>query len=175
MNQQPASHERDALDLLRADHVRVKSMFRDFERMRDDADDDSERRMAELVDDICYELTVHSMIEEEIFYPALRAATGNTELLDEADIEHAGARELISQLEIMYPGDDHFNATVTVLGEEVEHHIDKEESSLFAAARSSGIDLQALGGELAARRQALEDDLASPPASMQTMQPRAPN
>lgn len=172
---QPGNDPRDALDLLRADHVRVKSLFRDFERLRDDTADDGHQRTAELVDDICYELTVHSMIEEEIFYPALRATSDDLELLDEADIEHAGARELITQLEIMYPGDDHFNATVTVLGEEVEHHIDKEESKLFAVARASGIDLHALGQQLSARRQALEDDLTSPPATMAAMQPRAPN
>jgi hypothetical protein len=123
------------------------------------------------------------MLEEEIFYPALRAAIDDDELLDEADIEHAGARELIGQLEIMLPGDDHYDATVTVLGEEVAHHIAKEESELFEAARGAGIDLDALGKQLAARKTELEEDLSSPPSTLDAMtphdgarrQPRAPN
>ncbi len=161
------SGARDALDLLRADHARIKALFRDFKNMRGDGDeDDDDQRKAELVDDICYELTVHSMIEEEIFYPAVRSATDSQDLMDEADIEHAGARELVSQLEVMYPGDDHFDATVTVLGEEISHHINKEEKEMFAAARDAGIDLQALGEQLAARKEALADDLTAPPSSI---------
>ena len=170
-----------ALALLKADHDRVKALFRAFEALR--GRDDADRRKTELVDDICYELTLHSMLEEEIFYPLLRAAIDDDDLLDEADIEHAGARELIGQLEIMVPGDDHYDATVTVLGEEVEHHIAKEESELFDAARGAGIDLDALGAQLAARKSELEEDLSSPPSTLDAMaphdgarrQPRAPN
>ena len=105
----------DALGLLKADHDKVKALFRDFATIKGEDSEDS--RKAELVDQICYELTLHSMLEEEIFYPALRRSIDDDELLDEADIEHAGARELIGQLEIMTPGDDHYDATVTVLGE----------------------------------------------------------
>ncbi|MES2015924.1 MAG: hemerythrin domain-containing protein [Pseudomonadota bacterium] len=155
----------DALDLLKADHGKVKQLFREFERMRGVDDDDDERK-AELVDEICYELTVHSMIEEEIFYPALRAVADDDDMMDEADVEHAGARDLISQLEVMYPGDDHFDATVTVLGEEVAHHIEKEESELFEAARAAGLNLAALGQRMAARKDELDEDLASPPSSL---------
>ncbi|QYF93764.1 hemerythrin domain-containing protein [Massilia sp. PAMC28688] len=162
---------RDALEVLRAEHARIKSLFRDFDNLPADDDDDDQRK-AELVDDICYELAVHAMIEEEIFYPAVRAGAGQQELMDEADIEHAGARELISQLEIMYPGDDHFDAIVTVLGEEMAHHMDKEESAMFAAARAAGIDLQILGSQLAARRMALDEDLTAPPATMDPIDPR---
>lgn len=171
----------DALGLLSADHVKVRALFREFDSLK--GKDDEDRRKTELVDDICYQLTVHTMIEEEIFYPALRGAIGDDELLDEADVEHAGARELISQLEIMTPGDDHFDATVTVLGEEVEHHIEKEESEIFDAARRAGIDLDDIGRRLATRKADLEDDLASPPATIEAMEPhhgarrapRAPN
>ena len=174
----PAS---DALDLLRADHEKVKTMFREFDALK--GKDDEDRRKTELVDEICYELTLHAMLEEEIFYPALRGSVDDDDLLDEADIEHAGARELIGQLEVMAPGDDHYDATVTVLGEEVEHHIDKEESELFDAARNAGIDLDDLGEQLAARKEELEEDLSSPPSSIDAMaphegarrQPRAPN
>lgn len=171
----------DALGLLRADHDKVKALFGEFETLK--GRDDEDRRKTELVDEICYELTMHSMLEEEIFYPLLRAAIDDDELLDEADVEHAGARELIGQLEIMAPGDDHYDATVTVLGEEVAHHIGKEESELFAAARDAGIDLDDLGAQLAARKAELEEDLSSPPSSIDAMephngarrQPRAPN
>jgi selenocysteine-specific translation elongation factor len=171
----------DALDLLKADHEKVKTMFREFDTLK--GKDDEDRRKTELVDEICYELTLHAMLEEEIFYPALRGSIDDDELLDEADIEHAGARELIGQLEVMAPGDDHYDATVTVLGEEVEHHIEKEESELFEAARNAGIDLDDLGEQLAARKEELEEDLSSPPSSIDAMaphegarrQPRAPN
>jgi hemerythrin-like domain-containing protein len=111
------------------------------------------------------------MLEEEIFYPLLRSAIANDELMDEADVEHAGARELISQLEVMYPGDDHFDATVSVLGEEVVHHIDKEESEMFEAARAARIDLARLGEQLEARRAELEEDLSSPPGTIDAMEP----
>jgi iron-sulfur cluster repair protein YtfE (RIC family) len=171
----------DALDLLRADHDRVRDLFREFDQLKG-SDEDDERK-SELVDEICYELTLHTMIEEEIFYPAVRAATDDSDLMDEADIEHAGARELIGQLEVMYPGDDHFDATVTVLGEEVSHHIEKEESAIFAAARHGGIDLNALGEQLAARKEELDEDLSAPPQTLDAMTPhdgarrppRAPN
>lgn len=161
----------DALDLLKADHDKVKDLFLEFESLK--GNDDEDERKSELVDEICYELTLHTMIEEELFYPSLRAATDDTDMLDEADIEHAGARELISQLEVMYPGDDHFDATVTVLGEEVAHHIDKEETDMFAAARASGIDLSELGGQLAARKEALDEDLTAPPPTIDAMAPQS--
>jgi selenocysteine-specific translation elongation factor len=171
----------DALGRLKADHDKVTALFREFNALKGKPGKD--RRKADLVDEICYELTLHSMLEEEIFYPVLRAAIDDDELLDEADIEHAGARELIGQLEIMAPGDDHYDATVTVLGEEVAHHIEKEEGELFELARAAGIDLDDLGEQLAARKDELEEDLSAPPSRIDGMephegarrQPRAPN
>jgi selenocysteine-specific translation elongation factor len=171
----------DALGLLKADHDKVMALFREFDTFKGKAGHD--RRKNELVDEICYELTLHSMLEEEIFYPVLRSAIDDDDLIDEADVEHAGARELIGQLEIMAPGDDHYDATVTVLGEEVEHHIEKEEGELFETARAAGIDLGELGEQLAARKEELEEDLSSPPSHIDGMephdgarrQPRAPN
>lgn len=163
----------DALDLLRADHDKVKHLFQEFESLKGSDEDDG--RKAELVDEICYEFTLHTMIEEEIFYPTLRAAIDDDDMMDEADVEHAGARELISQLEVMYPGDDHFDATVTVLGEEIAHHIDKEESDLFEAARAAGIDLGELAERLSARKEELDEDLSSPPASIDAIEAIAPH
>jgi iron-sulfur cluster repair protein YtfE (RIC family) len=171
----PTSASSDALALLKADHEKVLALFREFDTLRGNDDDE---RKACLVDEICYELTVHAMMEEEIFYPSLRAAIDDEDMIDEADVEHAGARDLISQLEVMYPGDDHFDATVTVLGEEVAHHIEKEETELFKA----GIDLDDLGEQLLARKEELEDDLNSPASSIDAIEthdtrraPRPPN
>lgn len=158
----------DAIALLQLDHERVRALFGELDILRGIEDEDERR--AELVDDICYELTVHNMLEEEIFYPAVRAATGDDELLDEAEMEHAGTRELISQLEVMYPGDEHFEATVAVLSEEIEHHIAREETEMFDAARASGLDLAALGRKLAARRAQLED-LGPPGGIVDSMEP----
>ena len=158
-----------ALELLRADHQRVRTLFTEFDSLK--GIDDEDERKAELVDEICYELTLHTMLEEEIFYPVLRSAINDDDLMDEADVEHAGARELISQLEVMYPGDDHFDATVSVLGEEVGHHIAKEEGEMFEAARRAGIDFERLGEQLAARREELEEDLSSPAGTIDAMEP----
>jgi hemerythrin-like domain-containing protein len=176
----PKNGAADALELLKADHDKVKSLFREFESLK--GNDDEDERKSELVDEICYELTVHAMLEEEIFYPVVRSAIDDDDMMDEADVEHAGARELISQLEVMYPGDDHFDATVTVLGEEIAHHIDKEESDMFEAARNAGIDLDDLGEQISARKEELDEDLSSPPSSIDAMEPhdarrapRAPN
>jgi hemerythrin superfamily protein len=163
----------DALELLKADHDKVKTLFREFENLK--GNDDEDERKAELVDEICYELTLHTMIEEEIFYPTLRSVIDDDDMMDEADVEHAGARELISQLEVMYPGDDHFDATVTVLSEEIVHHIDKEESDMFDAARASGLDLDELGERLSARKEELDEDLSSPPSSIDTIDAPLPH
>lgn len=164
----PQDAPADALALLRFDHERVRLLFGELDSLRGIEDEDERR--AELVDDICYELTVHSMLEEEIFYPALRAALHDDDMLDEAELDHAGTRELITQLEVMYPGDEHFEATVAVLAEEVEHHIAKEESEMFDAARASRLDLALLGRRLAARRAEL-DDIGAPPDPIDAMEP----
>lgn len=158
----------DALTLLRLDHQRVRLLFLELDSLRGIEDEDE--RKAELVDDICYELTVHGMLEEEIFYPALRAALGDDDMLDEAELDHAGARELIGQLEVLYPGDEHFEATVAVLAEEVEHHTAIEESELFEAARAVQLDLEALGVRMAGRRAGL-DDFDAPPAALDPPEP----
>lgn len=164
----PADAPADVLALLRRDHVRVRLLFDELDSMRGIEDEDERR--AELVDDICYELTVHGMLEEEIFYPALRAALRDDDMLDEAELDHAGTRELITQLEVIYPGDEHFEATVAVLAEEVEHHIAKEESEMFDAARTSSLDLALLGRRLAARRAEL-DGIGTPPEPIDAIEP----
>ena len=152
---------------LRADHARVRAMFHEFAML----DGEEEERRERLVDDLCDELTLHAMLEEELFYPALRGAVGDS-LLDNAELEHDSARELIAQLETLFPEDDYFDATVAVLAEEVAHHVAHEETVLFPALARAGVDQLALGQRLRARRIELELDLASPPPAIDGIEPR---
>lgn len=146
---------KDAIALLTEDHRKVQKLFKEFERL---GDEDRERK-SELVEKACAELTVHSTIEEEIFYPALREALEDSELLDEAEVEHSTAKELISQLQGMKPGDDLYDAKFTVLGEYVNHHIKEEQQQIFPRAKKTQMDLKALGEELMTRKQQCEREL----------------
>jgi hypothetical protein len=147
----------DAIALLTADHKAVKALFKEFEGLS--GEDDADEQKATLVEKICDELTVHAQIEEEIFYPAVRAAIEDEDLMDEADVEHETAKDLIAQLESMTPGDDHYDAKVTVLGEYIDHHVKEEEQEMFAKARKADVDAAALGRELAARKAELKAEL----------------
>lgn len=139
----------DALDLLKQDHDRVEKSFKDFEKMdRQDAE-----ACRHLIIGVCEELTVHSTLEEEIFYPALREAIDDEDLMNEAAVEHETARMLIDQLENMGPDDPNYFATFTVLGEYVRHHIKEEQAEMFPAARKAGLDLAGLGGRMRTRRE----------------------
>jgi hemerythrin superfamily protein len=146
----------DAFALLSADHKRVKALFKEFESLKEDGTDDQK---ADLVETICNELTVHAQIEEEIFYPALRDAIGDEDLMDEADVEHASAKQLIAQLEQLQVGGDHFDATVTVLGEYIDHHVKEEEGEMFSKARKADVDSAALGEEMTVRKAELKEEL----------------
>jgi hypothetical protein len=139
----------DAIALLKADHSEVEGWFDDYEDLEDDG------AKAALCAKICLALKVHTQIEEEIFYPAARAATKDDDLLDEATVEHAGAKDLIAQIESMKVGDDLYDAKVKVLGEQIKHHVKEEQEELFPEARESGMDLRALGEQLAARKKEL--------------------
>jgi hemerythrin superfamily protein len=139
----------DAIELLTQDHKEVKAMFGAFKKLK--AAEDAYEDKAELVEQICTALTIHATVEEEIFYPAVRAAIDDQDLMDEADVEHAGAKELIAQLEASSPSDDHYDAKVTVLGEMIDHHVNEEEGTMFPKARNA-IDTKAVGTELAARK-----------------------
>jgi len=146
----------DAFALLTSDHKLVKSLFKEFESLKEEGDDD---RKAALVETICNELTVHAQIEEEIFYPALRDAIDDEDLMDEADVEHASAKQLIAQLEQSQVGGDHYDAMVTVLGEYIDHHVKEEEGEMFSKARKADIDSAALGEEMAVRKVELKEEL----------------
>ncbi|MBK8177124.1 MAG: hemerythrin domain-containing protein [Rhodospirillales bacterium] len=136
----------DAIRLLKDDHREVKQWFKQYESL----EEDSEKQA--LAEKICRALTVHTQIEEEIFYPAVRAGIDDDDLLDEAEVEHASAKQLISEIQGMKAGERLFDAKVTVLGEYVNHHVEEEETELFPETRDSDIDLKALGGQLAERK-----------------------
>ena len=149
--------EQDAVSLLTSDHAEVKQMFEEYRQLvQDNADDD---RRDELAAEICSALTVHAEIEEDIFYPALRERLDDDLALDQAEVEHAIARDLVEQIEAMEPDDALFDARVLVLAEYVEHHVQEEESEIFPQAEKSGIDLEELGAELAERRHELRAEL----------------
>jgi hemerythrin superfamily protein len=141
-----ATSPTDAIALLEADHREVEALFERYETAKD-ADD-----KAEIAAQVCLALKVHAQIEEELFYPPARKATGDTDLLDEAVVEHAGAKILIAQIEAMKPGQPLYDAKVKVLGEQIRHHVEEEESELFPEAREAGLDRAAIGAALAARK-----------------------
>jgi len=153
------SRSRTALDLLKQDHAEVSKLFKQFERYRKDDDSAGMQACAQAA---CRALAIHAQIEEEIFYPALRESADAEDALDEADIEHSHIKELVGQLEGSNPGDEHFDARVKVLSEYVRHHVEEEESTIFAKARKAGCDLEALGELLQARKAELGGE-DSPP------------
>jgi hemerythrin superfamily protein len=152
----------DAIELLMADHRRVARLFAEFNALKGDGGDEAK---SALVAQICQELTVHTAIEEEIFYPAVRKAIEDDDLMDEALVEHAGAKELIAQLRAARADDDLYDAKVTVLGEQIDHHVQEEEGSMFPQARGSGIDTLSLGAALLERKAELLDNPVTPPVT----------
>jgi len=146
----------DALSLLRADHARVIELFDQFTEMKDDVD---EQEKDALVARICGELIVHTAIEEEIFYPEARAVLDDEDLFDEATVEHASAKDLIAQLGEMEPGDELYDAKVTVLGEYVKHHVEEEQNEMFPKLKDADLDLDALGQRLTERKLELMDEI----------------
>ncbi len=147
---------KDACDLLDADHKKVTRMFKEYEELTNSRARSAAQKKMDLARQICMELTVHTRIEEEIFYPALRGAIKETDLLDEASVEHQSAKELIAQLESAGEADEMFDAKVKVLGEYVNHHIKEERGELFPKARSARkLDLMSMRDELEARKEEL--------------------
>lgn len=140
-----AKKAESAIALLMEDHEYVKKAFRAFEKM------DEEDQPA-LVKQVCAALKVHTKIEEEIFYPAVRRAIKDEDLMNEAEVEHDSAKSLIRQLERMKPSDPKFAATFTVLGEYVNHHVKEEEEEMFPKVRRARVNLKALGAKLMGRK-----------------------
>ena len=146
----------DAVDLLTDDHLQVSALFKQYEKLAKKKAPADERRS--LAATICGMLKVHTMIEEEIFYPAARKARIEASLLDEADIEHASAKELIAQIESGNPRDDHYDARVKVLGEYITHHVVEEHTEMFPKCRRASMDLVALRAEMEQRKMSLLAD-----------------
>ncbi len=147
----------DAIALLKADHRKVEGLFEKFESAK------SADRKQSLAKQICTELTIHTMIEEEIFYPACKGAVEDDKM-DEAYVEHDGAKVLIAEIEAGSPDDEFYDAKVKVLSEQIKHHVHEEEmrsEGLFAEARAAGIDLKDLGARLQARKDALMEKFKS--------------
>jgi hemerythrin superfamily protein len=151
-------NEKDACDLLDADHKAVKRMFKEYEELTGSRARSAMQKKMDLAHQICHELTVHAQVEEEIFYPALREVLKDTDMLAEAEVEHQTAKDLIAQIEGMGEADEMFDAKVKVLGEYIDHHVKEERGEIFPKARSARkLDLVAMRDELQARK----DELAA--------------
>jgi len=140
----------DATALLKADHRRVSDLFDQYEKTRSTA------RKKTLVASICMELGIHAKAEEEIFYPAVKAALKDKEMVPEAIVEHASLKELMAQVEGKEPDGEMFDAKIKVLSEYVKHHVKEEETEMFPKARKTKLDMKALGAQIAARKDELK-------------------
>ena len=160
------SKRTDAIALLKEDHRAVEKLFKDFESAKGDG------RKEKLARKICLELSVHTKIEEEIFYPSLDGKV-EEDLLKEAYVEHDAAKLLIAEIEAGNgQSDDFFDAKVQVLSEEIDHHVKEEEDELFPQVRKADLDLDALGAQLAERKKELLKEYKGsgvPEPELQTM------
>ncbi len=145
-----SSARRDVLEMLIEDHKKVKKMFRDFEKKNEQDDTEGCR---EIVERTCAELEVHATLEEELFYPAIRKAMKDKDLIDEAEVEHGSAKQLIAQLKKMESSDPKYAATFTVLGEYINHHVREEEGEIFPQLnRSTQVDWGSLSDQVIERK-----------------------
>lgn len=155
------SKQKDACDLLDADHKAVTKMFKEYEELVEAGGNTKQKRRV-LAEKICNELTVHAQIEEEIFYPPLRKALKDKMMFDEAEVEHNSAKALIAEIQDMEPNDPLFDAKVVVLGEYVDHHVKEERKEMFPEARKSKVDLVGMRDTLQARKDELMAGLGVP-------------
>ena len=153
------TRSQDAIALLKADHRAVEKLFGQFEKAKD------EGRKQQIAQQICMELRIHTQIEEEIFYPTSREFLNDDEIVNEAIVEHQGAKELIEQIEAMPPSDEMYDAKVTVLQEMIEHHVQEEEKTYFPQLQKSDMDLKAIREQLAERKQELMAEMGGPLAA----------
>jgi hemerythrin superfamily protein len=152
------SKKDDAIVILTSDHAKVKKLFKEFEKLSKKNDTLGKAKVA---NEICLELTVHAQAEEEVFYSAARSATHEDALLNEADVEHDSAKELIAQIQSMSPEDPMYDAKVTVLGEYIDHHVKEEETEMFPKVRKTKLDLIELGLRLKTREEEIKSTLTS--------------
>lgn len=150
-----SSSGHSAIDLLHRDHLEVQQLFHEFEDMHEAA---SQEEKQELVNRACMALKIHTEIEEKLFYPAVREALSDGLMLDEAEVEHKSAKDLIDQLERMDADDEKFDAVFTVLGEYIEHHVQEEEKEMFPKVRKTDLDLEDLGERMQHMKEELQQD-----------------
>jgi hemerythrin-like domain-containing protein len=160
-----ANARAEIIDMLKEDHKRARKAFRQFEKL--DPEQDAEERRA-IVEQTCAELKLHSTLEEELLYPAARDLIKEPDLVDEAEVEHATAKQLIEQLEHMSSDDAKYGATFTVLGEYVNHHIKEEEGEMFPQLEKAKSDWQSLCDEMNSRREELMQQLLPQEAHEET-------
>lgn len=151
-----SSARNEILEMLKDDHKRVKKAFRDFEKIDVESDPETAQQ---LVEQTCAELELHAMLEEELFYPAVRQALKEQDLVEEAEVEHDSAKQLIAQVRDLSPDDPKYKATFTVLGEYVKHHIKEEEGEMFEQLGRSKVDWQGVLEDMMERRVQLEREL----------------
>ena len=144
----------NAFELLEQDHREVEEWFDQYDELKED-----DNRKGKLAEKICLALKVHAQIEEEIFYPQAREATNDNDLIDEAVVEHATVKNLISEIEAMEVGEELYDAKMRVLGEMVKHHIREEEEELFPELEAAQMDLGSVGKEIAERKQELMSEM----------------
>jgi hypothetical protein len=146
----------DALALLKADHEAVSELVEKYERGKERMDGD---RKTALAQKICEELQVHTQIEEEIFYPAVREhCDGADDLLAEAEVEHGSIKELIEKVQSEAADDELYDAQVKVIGEYVKHHVKEEQNKIFPMVRKADLDLKELGQQLMERKHELKGE-----------------
>lgn len=160
MPRAPSTRSKDAVALLTSDHDKVKQLFCEYERLRGIGDVSLK---ADLALQLCMELEIHTTIEEEIFYPAVKSATGDTKMVREAIQEHAEAKELIAHIQGLSGDDPDLDSTVALLRKAIEHHVEEEEREMFPQARASDADLTALCEQLVDRKEQLEHDMGARP------------
>lgn len=152
-----SAQSQDAIALLKEDHRKVEDLFEQFEKARGDG------RKQKLALEICKELTIHTMLEEEIFYPAVEGKVDD-DLVKESFVEHDAAKVLIAEIEAGEPSDEFYDAKVKVLKEEIEHHVEEEEKpkeGLFAQTRAADVDVKELGERMAMRKEELQREISN--------------
>lgn len=150
----------DAISLLEADHREAEAIFHQFEKIKEKGS--AEEKLA-LAKKVCGALLIHMEIEEKIFYPQVRQQIDDDDLMNESVVEHAGAKDLITQLGELKADDPMFDAKMKVLSEQIQHHVDEEESEMFPKVRKAGLDLDVIGAELLKGKTQMLEDNGLPP------------
>lgn len=156
------------VDMLKADHKKVKKAFKDFEKVDRQAVSESAEA---LVERTLADIEVHASLEEQVFYPAARSAIKEEDLVDEAEVEHMTVKVLIEQLKSMSADDDKFAATFKVLGEYIDHHVKEEENEMFPRLTRPGVDWDAVLEEMQAQRAQLLEEKGLPPETEEATKP----